>query len=116
MSSVEVDLRDLRIAGGLMVAAAVLQPAWAWTGGVPCPLRTFTGIPCPLCGMTTSVCAAVTGHLGEAVAANPFGVVAVVAALWLLVTWRTGRVLRFPRWLPWVGLAASWAWQLARFT
>jgi hypothetical protein len=113
---VAVDGRDLRIAGAVMLGAAVGQPAWAWTGGLPCPLRTLTGIPCPLCGMTTSVCATVTGHLGDAVAANPFGIVAVVVAVWLLVTWRRGRVLRLPAWLPWVGLAASWAWQLARFS
>lgn len=115
MNAVEVDTRDLRIAGALMVSAAVVQPAWAWTGGVPCPLRTFTGIPCPLCGMTTSVCLTVTGHLGDAVAANPFGIVAVVVAVWLIVVWRKGGVVRSPRWLPWAGLAASWAWQLARF-
>ena len=98
-----------------MLAIAAAQPLWAWTGGVPCLLRSSTGIPCPLCGMTTSVCATVTGHLGDAVAANPFGVVAVVVAVALLVTWRSGRVVRLPAWLPWIGLAASWAWQIVRF-
>jgi hypothetical protein len=115
MTTVEVDAKDLRLAGGLMLGLAVAQPAWAWTGGVPCPLRSLTGIPCPLCGMTTSVCATVTGHLRDAVAANPFGIVAVIVAIWLLVAWRRGRVLRLPSWLPWAGLAVSWAWQLARF-
>lgn len=116
MSTIEIGGRDARVAGGLMLGAAVLQPAWAWTGGVPCVLRATTGVPCPLCGMTTSVCATVTGRVGDAVAANPMGILAVALAVWLVVTARRGPVLRLPRSVLWAGLATSWAWQLARFS
>ena len=115
MSTLTVDTRELRVAGGFMLAAGALQPLWTWTGGVPCPLRAVTGIPCPLCGMTTSVCATMTGHLASAVAANPFGIVAVVVAMALLVGGRRLRVLRVPPWLLWAALAASWVWQIVRF-
>jgi len=109
--------RDVRMAAAGMLAIAAAQPLWQSSiGGVPCPLRTITGVPCPLCGMTTSVCATVAGRLGDAVAANPFGVLAVVVAVWLVVTWRRGPRLRVPTWLPFVGLAVSWVWQLVRLS
>jgi hypothetical protein len=107
--------RDQRVAGALLLGAAALQPLWAWTGGVPCLFRALSRVPCPLCGMTTSVCATVTGRMGDAIAANPFGVVLVALAVVLVVTWRRGRVWRVPAWVLWSGLAASWAWQLVRF-
>jgi hypothetical protein len=112
---ITVGARDQRVAGAAMLGIAAAQPLWAWTGGVPCVVREAAGIPCPLCGMTTSVCATVTGRLGDAVAANPFGVLAVLVAIVLVVTWRTGRVWRLPGWVLWAGLAASWAWQVVRF-
>lgn len=76
------------------------------TDGVPCPLRWATGIPCPLCGMTTSVCATVAPRFGDALAADPFDVVAVVVALVLLVVRARGTVA-LPPWLLGAGLAAS---------
>lgn len=120
-SSVTVGGPDLRLASAGMLAAAAASPLWGSTVAadlITCPLRAVTGIPCPLCGMTTSVCATVTGRLGDAVSANPFGLLAVVVAIWLVVTWRRGvhRTWRIPLWLPCLGLALSWAWQLARLT
>jgi len=115
-ATVAVGGRDQRVAGALLVGAAVSAPVWSsWFDGVPCGLRALTGIPCPLCGMTTSVVATVQGRVGDAVAANPFGILVVVAAVLLVVTWRRGRVWRVPVWLPWAGLGLSEVWQLFRF-
>ncbi|MCA1656891.1 MAG: DUF2752 domain-containing protein [Actinobacteria bacterium] len=109
-----VDLHDLRVAGGLMLAAAGALPLLPGPDGMPCPLRSLTGVPCPLCGMTTSVTAAVHLHLGEALAANPAGIVAVVVGLALLAFHRTRRAT-VPVWVLPAGLALTWAWELVRF-
>ncbi len=110
-----VDLEELRFAGGVMLAAAALLPLLPGDAGLPCPLRTLTGTPCPLCGMTTSVTAATRLRLGEAVAANPAGLVAVVLAVALLVM-RPRGVVALPAWLVATALAAMWVFQLARFS
>ena len=112
MSVVEVGRTDQRVAASAMLALGALSPVWASHGGIPCPLRTLTGIPCPLCGMTRSVCAMLTGHLRESLVLNPLGVVAVAVAFWLVLTWRPRPSFRMPLWLPCVGLACSWLWQL----
>ena len=109
-----VDLRDLRIAGGLLLGAAALAPMLPGPAGLPCPLRSLTGIPCPLCGMTTSVGAAVQLDPLAALAANPAGVLAVVVALVLLV-FRGRRQLSLPVWPLPVVLGVLELWQLARF-
>jgi hypothetical protein len=109
-----VDLRDLRYAGGAMLALGAARGLSHSSLGLPCPLRSLTGIPCPLCGMTTSVSAAASGHVATAFFANPAGLVAVAVAVALFA---------FPRWksvdLPgWVlpaGLILMWVWQLFRF-
>jgi hypothetical protein len=64
--------------------------------------------------MTTSVAATVHGHVDTAVAANPLGIVAVVVAV---VVWVIPRrqVVRVPDFAIYSALAASWAWELARF-
>jgi hypothetical protein len=113
-ASSTVDLHDLRIAGGLMLAGAVLVPLVPGPNGLPCPLRSLTGIPCPLCGMTTSVTAAVHLDLGAAVAANPAGLLAVLVAVGLLV-FRGRRQLTVPMWWAPVALVVMELWQLARF-
>lgn len=114
MTTATVDLRDLRIGGLLMLAAALALPALPGPDGLPCPLRSLTGIPCPLCGMTTSVTAAVHLDPLAALAANPAGVLAVVVAVGLLV-FRRRREVDVPVWALVVGLAAMWSWELARF-
>jgi len=109
-----VDLGDLRIAGGLLLAGAVLLPLLPGPDGLPCPLRSLTGIPCPLCGMTTSVTAAVRFDPWGALLANPAGVVAVVVALGLLVA-RHRRTADVPGWVLPVALVVMEIWQLVRF-
>ena len=93
--------RHLRWAGGAMLGAGLVLTRLPAGAGLPCPLRAITGVPCPLCGMTTSVKSTLAGHLGDAVAANPAGVVAVVVALVLLAV-RPERipVPPLPRWSP----------------
>ena len=108
-----VDLRDLRIAGGLLLAGAALIPLLPGPDGLPCPLRSLTGIPCPLCGMTTSVTAAVHFDPVGAVAANPAGLLAVLVAVGLLA-FRGRRQVTLPRWAAPVALVAMELWQLAR--
>lgn len=97
-----------------MLAGAVLLPTLPGHPGVVCPLRRLTGVPCPLCGMTTSVEESVRGHLSRAFAANPAGIAAVAVALFLLV--RRPGSLRVPAALPFVALAASWLFELHRFS
>jgi hypothetical protein len=111
---VRVELAPWRWLGAAMVALGAALPHVAHNPGLPCPLRTLTGVPCPLCGMTTSVKATCNGRLGAAVAANPFGVLAVGVALLLLVRprWQAARL----RIAPLAVLAAvSWTWELHRF-
>lgn len=109
-----VDLGDVRIAGGLMLAAAALAPVLPGPDGLPCPLRRLTGVPCPLCGLTTSVTATVHLDPVAAFAASPAGVVAVVLAVVLLLS-PGRRQASVPRWAPPAALAVMWIWQLARF-
>ena len=110
-----VDLASLRIAGGVMLAAAMVRPLVPGEPGLPCPLRLTTGIPCPLCGMTTSVTAAAHLDLAGAAAANPVGILAVAVALVLLLVRRPPR-LDLPRWVLPTALAAMWAFELHRFS
>jgi hypothetical protein len=110
-----LDLHDIRIAGAVMLgAAAVKATLLPVHAGIPCPLRTLTGIPCPFCGMTTSVTNTVQLRLGSAVAANPAGVLVVLAAIALLVVPRL-RAVDVPRWLPHAALTLMWMWELFRF-
>ncbi|MDQ1446479.1 MAG: hypothetical protein QOI20_2943 [Acidimicrobiaceae bacterium] len=101
-----------------MLAAAAVRP-FVGNPGVPCPLRCLTGIPCPLCGMTTSVTDAVHLHVGSALAANPMGLVAAVAAVVLVVLGRRIERLVVPALVVpvamSVGLAGMWLFELHRF-
>ena len=110
-----VDARPLRWMGGAMLSAGAVLALLPANPGLPCPLRTLTGIPCPFCGMTTSVKATMALRLGDAVVANPGGVLLVVLALVLLVT-RPARVPLPPASVLIAGLALSWVWQLQRFS
>lgn len=108
-----VHLDDLRVAAGLVLAAATLVPVLPGPSGLPCPLRTLTGVPCPLCGMTTSVVATVHLRLGDAVAAAPAGLAVVAVAVAVLAV-RGRRAVALPGWSPVAVLAVLWAYQLGR--
>jgi hypothetical protein len=109
-----IDARDAVIASGVMLGAALVLPALPGEPGAPCPLRTLTGIPCPLCGMTTSVEATVHLNLADALAANPAGIVAVLAAIVLLLL-RPPRIV-LPRAAVIGTLVAMWVFELFRFS
>ncbi|MHB8463935.1 MAG: DUF2752 domain-containing protein [Acidimicrobiales bacterium] len=109
-----VDVTGLRFAGVAMVGLGLALPLLPHNPGLPCPLRTLTGVPCPACGLTTAVKATLSGHWGHAVAANPFGMIAVLVAV-LLVFRPRMRVLRIPLSLLVFGALASWSWELRRF-
>ena len=107
------DPRELRATGAAMLAVAAVLPVLPGEPGVPCPLRALTGVPCPLCGMTTSVVATVHLHVGEALAATPMGVVAVLLALALLLARPPS--FRLPSLVACAALAGMWAFELHRF-
>ena len=98
-----------------MLALGVVLPRLPHHPGLPCPLYTLTGVPCPLCGLTTAVEAALGGHMRASIAANPFGLLAIAAAIVLIA--RPGiRTLRVPVAVVGFGIAASWTWELHRFS
>ncbi len=109
-----VDVVPFRWLGGAMVGLGAVLPHLPHNPGLPCPLRTLTGVPCPLCGMTTAVKAVCTGHVRASVAANPFGVVAVIVAAVLLVR-PSVRSVRVPVAVIAGAALTSWFWELRRF-
>ncbi|NNC93496.1 MAG: DUF2752 domain-containing protein [Acidimicrobiia bacterium] len=96
-----------------MLLLAFLRPLIPFEPGVLCPLRAMTGVPCPMCGMTTSVTATTQFDLAGAFSANPAGIVAVVAALYLLV--RRPRYVRVSLPAVLVALVAMWIFELNRY-
>jgi Protein of unknown function (DUF2752) len=110
----ELDPADLRGAALVMLGAGALLPLLPGHPGVACPLRRLTGIPCPLCGMTTSVEDTVRLHFHAGLAANPGGLLAVVAALALVLL--RPRRLAVPALLPPLVLLAMWIFELHRFS
>jgi hypothetical protein len=111
--SVQLNAKALQISSAFMAVAALLLPLIPGHGIVICPLRLMVGIPCPFCGMTTSVVATSRGRFSEAVAANPAGILAVVAAIAILLL-RPKRV-RIPVSVAALTVTAMWAWELFRF-
>ena len=109
-----LDPRELRAAGAAMLGAGLLLPVLPGHPSFVCPLRAVTGVPCPLCGLSTSVEETVHLHLGDALAANPLGVLLVLVALALFVL-RPAR-LALPRTVIPTVLAASWLFELHRFS
>lgn len=104
---------ELRAAGAMLLAAAVVLPMLPGHPGIACPLRALTGVPCPLCGLTTSVVDSAHGDVHGALSANPAGLAAVVLAIVLLMARPTGVVV------PWIvafaGIAGMWLFELHRF-
>ena len=114
-ASTTFDLRDTRGAAVAMLGGAALLTLLPGHAGLPCPLRTLTGVPCPLCGMTTSVEATVHGHSVAALAANPVGLLAVLAAAAVLV--RRGRQsLSVPTLVILAVVLGMWLFELRRFS
>jgi hypothetical protein len=109
-----LDATDTRVAAGVMLAAGAALPLAGDGAGVACPLRALTGVPCPLCGLTTSVVATMQLHLGEALAANPVGVLAVVAAAAALAGFALR--IRLPALVVVLVLSAMWLFELHRFS
>ena len=109
-----VELSDVRAAAGVLLAGAAVRATMSHPVGLPCPLRSITGVPCPLCGMTTSVTAVARLDVAGALAANPAGIVAVLAAVAVLL-FRDRRTVALPVWLIPAGLVLMWLYQLHRF-
>ena len=104
--------RDLRIAGGGLVAAAAVWPMLPLHPPLACPLRSLTGIPCPFCGMTRACVAAVHGHLGASLSFNPGGVLIVLLALTALLRPQLLVRARPPTWLVGVAFGVLWLWNI----
>lgn len=80
---------DAEVLAGLGVVglgvACLLSPTGIEDGPVVCPFRLATGLPCPGCGLTRSWVYLVHGRLGDALLANPFGLVTVALVIGLVV-------------------------------
>ena len=127
-STLSVRVRGLLAATACIAVLAVgawLQPRGSGFGthtqlGLPtCSMLVTTGYPCPGCGLTTSVSMTMHGRLGEALYAQPFGVILALALMVLgiigLCEVVTGRS-QFSRvgvswwWLAWAGAAMLAGW------
>lgn len=84
--------------GGVACVALALtgNPATVEDGPVLCPFRRLTGLECPGCGSTRAWVHAVHGQWGEALAANPFGLALLLAAVALVVLVLVRRLRRRP--------------------
>jgi len=81
------------VAACALAAAATVSPEAVEDGPVICPFRLMTGLPCPGCGLTRSWVYLLHGQPGAATAANPFGILALLAAV-ALVAVVTSSVVR----------------------
>ncbi len=77
---------------GALGVAALLSPDAIEDGPVICPFRLLTGLPCPGCGLTRSWVHLVHGGWQESLLAHPFGAVAVVLLVALVVAVVAARV------------------------
>lgn len=114
----------------VLLTASLLEPRSGGLGthrslGLPaCSILARTGYPCPSCGMTTSIAAAAHGRLGEALQAQPAGLLWFAALVVLasagvaqaVVGWPALRRVRWGWWWPTVAVAAmlvGWVAKLA---
>ncbi|MGI8885876.1 MAG: DUF2752 domain-containing protein [Gaiellaceae bacterium] len=111
---IRLDDADVRTASAVLLGGAAVRAALPGEPGLPCPLRALTGVPCPLCGMTTSVTSSVELDLVGALAANPGGVILLILAVAILLG--PARRLVVPVSVVYFALAASWVWELQRFS
>lgn len=99
----------------MFLASATLLSMTGIRPPLVCPLRALTGIPCPFCGTTTSVLAAMRLRPRQALAANPAGLLVVLAAGCIVV--RRPREIRLPSArLVAAAVAALWLLQLRRLS
>jgi hypothetical protein len=104
--------RELRVAGGGMLAIAAVWPALPFHPSVACPFRSITGVPCPFCGLTRAVVAAAHGHLGTSLAFNPAGLVLLVLAAVAILRPALLTRLRAPGWALLTIVGALWLWNI----
>jgi Protein of unknown function (DUF2752) len=90
---------------GALVTARVIGPAEVEGGPVLCPFRLLTGLPCPGCGLTRSWVYLAHGQWQDAWAANPFGIVSMLAVAVLVIAVAVAALRRTP--LPDVGRLLS---------
>ena len=79
-----------------VVASSLADPDAVDHGPVVCPFRLLTGLPCPGCGLTRSWVHLMHGQVGAAMTANPFGVVALLLTVGLVVVVAAHVVRRRP--------------------
>jgi len=116
---------------GLLALAALLF-AWRFPevlrSVTRCPFLDLTGVPCPTCGGTRTAVGLINGRWSEALADNPFVVVALVLfVVW--VVWGVSATLLPPlrrdlvltesekkaaRITAGAGFVAAWIWQIVR--
>jgi hypothetical protein len=105
-------------AAGALLAAVVLPDRIARDGPVLCLFRRVTGRPCPSCGLTRSWQAIGHGRIDDGVTAHPFGLLTMLAAIWLASDGSAARRLGDADRLwghaaaaAWIG---AWMWRLSR--
>jgi hypothetical protein len=107
-------------AAGLLVRD--IDPAAPGSHFPSCAFHSATGLWCPGCGLTRGVHALLNGDVGAAFASNIFTPIAIIAIVWLLISWTRlawGRPApRLPhgaeRWLMFGGPAVVFAYGLLR--
>ena len=107
-------------AAGLLVRGN--DPAAPGSHFPGCAFHSATGLWCPGCGLTRGVHALLNGNVGAAFASNVFTPIAMIAIVWLLVSWTRlawgHGALRLPqrteRWLMFAGPAVVVTYGLLR--
>jgi hypothetical protein len=105
-------------AASALLGAVLLPDRVAQDGPVLCLFRRVTGQPCPSCGLTRSWQAIGHGRVSEGRTSHPFGLLTMLAAVWLMTDASAERRLQDVgrRWwhlaaAAWIG---SWVWRLSR--